>query len=51
MASRTSEKQEMPQVGGFVGFELVLYGIRVMAEQYHEQDSTNYRNTLLKFGQ
>ena len=30
-----------PLVGGFGCDELVLYGIRVLAEQHYAQDSTN----------
>ena len=30
-----------PLVEGFRGLKLVLYGIRVLAEQHYDQDSTN----------
>ena len=39
--------QEMPQVGGFGCLELVLYGIRVLAEQHFDQDSTNESKTSI----
>ena len=36
-----------PLVGGFGCDELVLYGIRVLAEQHYDQDSTNQSKTSI----
>ena len=36
MPQRTSERQEMPLVGGFGCLELLLYGIRVLTGQFLE---------------
>ena len=38
MPLRTSERQEMPLIGGFGCLELVLYGIRVLAKQFLESN-------------
>ena len=36
MPYRTSERQEMPLVGGFGCLELVLYDMRELAQQHYE---------------
>ena len=38
-------------VGGFGYLELVLYGIRVLAEKHYDQDPTNQSKSLIVLDQ